>query len=465
MRVMMVRASIAALAVAAIGLGAAPADAQFAPRGRPLFGAANLRAGFTPDPHVLTGTMGGPVRANQINSSCRGYITPQPSHIVRTRTGFRNLRFVVSAQRDATMMVMLPNGQILCDDDGGERMNPLIQASVPPGDIRVWVGAYSQSNVGQRYSIGFTELSHVTANNIPAGGGGPVVTPVQPVVPGGLQAQMAPLFGQIALRSGFMPDPHIRSGTAGGPIRANQVSSRCRGHITPQPSHVLMAQNGFRQLRILVNGRSDTTLVVMLPNGQILCDDDGGHGNDPIVVTRTAPGPVRIWVGTYSSSQAGRAPYNIGFSELAHLNTNNIPEPGNGGQVIVGGNAPPPPPVGDVVQCQAGIPVTLMGPGMTSNTIAMWRPRRGSPTQITLRGRSVLAGNVTLGTVPPGMRDPVITVTQQRNGNLVVRAEQPPQGRRDRGQQLLMLVRWAGRPTVSERWTGTATQRGPRWSR
>ena len=59
----------------------------------------------------------------------------------------------------------------------------------------------------------------------------------------------------------------------------------------------------------------------------------------------------------------------------------------------------------------------------------------------------------------------VVTVMQRPNGTLLVRAEQPPMGRGDRGEQMLLLVRWAGRPTIAERWSGTAVQRGPRWSR
>ena len=112
-----------------------------------------------------------------------------------------------------------------------------------------------------------------------------------------------------------------------------------------------------------------------------------------------------------------------------------------------------------------GIPVTLMGPGMTGDTVAVWSPRGGPPTQISLSGRALLAGGVTLGAVPPTMSDPIVTVTQQRNGNLVARAEQPGTGRGDPGQAMLLLIRWAGRPTVSDRWSGTAIQRGPRWGR
>lgn len=453
----------AALAVLAVG---SLAEAQWAPNARPLYGRVNLRAGFVPDPQILSGQVGGPVQASSINSSCRGYITPVPSHVISSRTGFRQLRFVVSAQSDSTLMVMLPNGQVLCDDDSGEGLNPLVAVSAPPGEIRVWVGSYSQSSSGSPYQMGVTELAHITANNL--GGGGPVAVPPRPPVGGSpVSPNLPPLFGSTNLRAGFVPDPTIVSGMAGGPITASVLQSGCRGYISPQPSHVLMSQTGFRNIRIVVNSGTDTTLTVMLPNGQILCNDDGGGGLNPMVESGSPPGPIRVWVGTYSSS-ARQAPYNLGFTELSHVTSANIPQPGGGGGVVVQRPPPPPPPPpppADLVTMMADIPVTLMGPGMAGNTVAVWNPSGGPPTQIRLNGRSLVAGSVSIGDIPLSMRDPVITVTERRNGTLLVRAEQPPMGRGDRGQQILYLVRWQGRPAVAERWSGTAVQRGPRWSR
>ncbi|HJL15482.1 MAG TPA: hypothetical protein RMH99_07505 [Sandaracinaceae bacterium LLY-WYZ-13_1] len=446
----------------AMTMAAPAAEAQLAARGRPQHGAASLRQGFMPDPHILRGTMGGPVRASQVNSSCRGHITPNPSHVIRTRTGFRQIRFVVNGARDSTLLVMLPNGQVICDDDGGEGTHALISTSSPPGRIRVWVGSYSSSSTGQPYTLGVTELGHIAASNLPSPSGG--AAPSRPPQASGLSPQMPPGFGRVALRSGFMPDPHVVSGVAGGPVSASSVSSSCRGHVTPQPSHVIQSPTGFRSIRFVVNSSTDTTLLVMLPNGNIVCDDDGGNGLNPLVATNSPPGAIRVWVGTYSGGRTGR--YNLGISELSSVGTSNIPQPGQGGPQVVQPQQPTPPQQqANVVQMQAGIPVTLMGPGMTGTTIAVWDPRGGPSTRVQLNGRSLVAGGVTLGAVPPTMRDPVVTVTQRRNGSLVLRAEQPGSGRGDPGQAMLLLVRWAGRPTVANRWTGTARQRGPRWGR
>jgi hypothetical protein len=308
--------------------------------------------------------------------------------------------------------------------------------------------------------MGVTELPHITWQNLGAGG----VAPPPPVARG-INPNAPPAYGTVQLRSGFMPDPHVVSGLAGGPIQASQADANCRGYITPNPSHVLSSPTGFRTLRIAANAAGlDSTLVVMLPNGQILCDDDGGSSMQPIVTTNgVPPGPVRVWVGAYS--QGGNGPYNLGFSELSSVGTANIPAPGGIVRPQPQPQPQPQPPAGEVVPMQPGIPVTLFGPGMDANTIALWRPTGVPPVRVTYSNRVILAGSVQIASIPAPMQDPIVTVVQQRNGQMVARAEQPPSGGRDRGQAVVYLVRFDGQPVVADQWSGTAVQRGPRWSR
>lgn len=445
---------------------------------RPLYGALNLRAGFTPDPQLMRGNMGGTVDASRFNPSCSGSVHPQPSHVVRSRTGFRNIRFVVSSEADATLMVRLPNGAVLCDDDGGEGLNPLIETASPAGEIHIWVGVWSSRNEGQPYTIGITELPHITASTLQA------PTNAVHARPGaGITPNAQPAFGTATLRPGFMPDPHVVAGRAGGPIAASNIDPSCRGYISAQPSHVVMTQASFPNFRVVVNaGHLDTTLVVMTANGQVFCNDDGGAGagTNPVVQLRTSPGPLRIWVGTYSAAQSG--PYNVGFTELGHITPATLPAPG----VVVMPHPQVRPqvhpqvqvqpqiqqvqqqvvPVAAVVSMQVNIPVTLMGPGLESGTVALWQPRGGTPTQISLNGRALMAGPVSLAVLPPSMEEPVVTVMQQRDGTMIVRAEQVPLDARSRGGETMILrVRWEGHPVVADRWTGGFGQPGPRWAR
>ncbi len=466
-----VRVAVTAWAVMA---AASSASAQFiAPGAPPQYGAVQLRSGFMPDPHVLEGMGGGPVSLSSVDGSCRGYAQQAPSHVLVAQTGFRYLAVLVNAGFDTTLMVQTPDGRVYCNDDG-DGLQARVELSTGPGAIRIWVGAYSSSGGGP-YRIGFTELQHVRRDAIGLPGGGVVGMPPPPASV--LRPGAPPLYGGIAARAGLRPDPMLLTGSAGGPIRASDVSSGCRGYVTPEPSHVITAQSGFRNLRFVVSATHDTTLLIQYPDGRVACDDDGGGSLNPLVEGPTGPGQIFVWVGSYSSGRAG--PYTLGLSELPTTSHQTLGGGGGGGPVVV---APPPPvvtappPDAAMVNLQPRIPVTIFGPGMTTTTFAVWSPRGGPRVEIGIQpsGSSIAitarmgAAPLTLLTVPADVaRESVVTVTQRPDQRVLVRAERPPGGP-DPGAQLLLLVQWpraGSAPEISEQWAGTFRDRAPRWAR
>ncbi len=107
--------------------------------------------------------------------------------------------------------------------------------------------------------------------------GGTTDVPTPPVldtppVLGTTPAVPAPgaIGGTISLAPGFMPDPWMSTGAAGGPIAASTMNSDCRGYITAEPSAVLNATGAFTNLRILASSSADTTLVVQRADGTFL---------------------------------------------------------------------------------------------------------------------------------------------------------------------------------------------------
>ncbi len=145
----------------------------------------------------------------------------------------------------------------------------------------------------------------------------------------------------ITIAPGFIPDPQTSGGTAGGPIAASGMSAECRGYIAAQPNVILNTTSPFANLRIIVNSNADTTLVVQRADGTFACNDDT-EGLNPHVSGPLGLGQHRVWIGTYSSSQAGAA-YTIGFTELMHVTSASLgqamPIPNTGG-VIAGGGIP-----------------------------------------------------------------------------------------------------------------------------
>ncbi|AKF03679.1 pre-peptidase C-terminal domain-containing protein [Sandaracinus amylolyticus] len=150
-------------------------------------------------------------------------------------------------------------------------------------------------------------------------------TAVAPVAPG----------ATISLAPGFMPDPQVSTGAAGGPVAANTMSPDCRGHIPAQPSLIINATAAFANLRIVASSSADTTLVVQRADGTFLCNDDS-EGLNPIVQGAFGPGQHRVWVGTWSPTGAGAA-YTLGVTELASVTAASL---GAAGGAAAGGGTP-----------------------------------------------------------------------------------------------------------------------------
>ncbi len=157
-------------------------------------------------------------------------------------------------------------------------------------------------------------------------------------------------FGQVSLRSGFTPDPHVTTVNAGGPIDVSTVSpsENCRGFIAGRPSFTLRYRAGELPLFIGVAADADTTLVVKGPNGQWMCDDDSGDDLNPVISwDNPRSGRYQIWVGRFGTEET--VPANLYISEIsgpANAVPANAPdftlEPNYGTIELVSGFTPDP---------------------------------------------------------------------------------------------------------------------------
>ncbi len=293
-------------AVALVTFGAARAEAQ-----RSNFGTIDLTPGFVPDPHVVEGRSGGETNANTLSENCRGWISSTPDHILQVHGRFNWLRIFAQSTGDTTLVIQNARGRVLCDDDTFDR-NPAIEGDLPEGTYRIWIGSYSHGET-LPYQLKFTELRSVTPSSR-------AETPVPPQTgPSdanrGLQIDATQgNFEAVNLRSGFTPDPARKTGVSGGQLDASHLGNGCRGWIAGRPDHILRLTSNFNFFRIFVTSDSDTTLVVRLPNGRFVCNDDANNLNPAISRNRWRRGLYRVWVGSYS--EGDNSQYNIGFTEL-----------------------------------------------------------------------------------------------------------------------------------------------------
>jgi len=288
-------------ASAALALLVTPAFAQqINSRATGTFGQVNLRAGFTPDPHVTTVNAGGPIDVSTVSDNCRGFIAANPSFTLNYRKGDYPLYVGVVSEGDTTLVVRGPNRQWMCDDDT-DGLNPVISWTNPrSGRYQIWVGHFGTSELvpAQLY------ISEV---------GGPA-----DAVPQDLPDFTAtPNYGVIDLVSGFQPDPHTVNVTAGGEYNAYQIPG-CVGSVSRAPDYRVNFTAGSAGLPLVfsVQSDADTTLVINDAEGNWVCDDDGGNEglNPAVTFANPISGQYDIWVGSYVEGELPPAVLHV--SEL-----------------------------------------------------------------------------------------------------------------------------------------------------
>ncbi|MFT5355655.1 MAG: hypothetical protein ACI9KE_002874 [Polyangiales bacterium] len=289
-----------------------PATAVASPNtgGPSNYGTVTLSAGFMPDPRTAQGVAGGSRNAHSLNSpGCRGYLATEPDHLFVATSNFTNLRIMVRAIEDTTLVIQKPDGSYVCDDDT-EGRNPVVQAIFTPGTYKIFVGSYRASE-RPNYTIGFSELGSVVPSSLPA----PALTPT--TEPAATSEQI------VTLSRGFMPDPKIVMGNTSGTVSANSMGASCIGYVPAAPNHTLVLQSDSPNLRIMARSTTDTMLAIRRPDGSIVCNDDAsGQGFNPVIPGPFTAGTYQIYVGTFGLNSA--AAYRLGFSELSSVDTNDI---------------------------------------------------------------------------------------------------------------------------------------------
>ncbi len=136
---------------------------------------------------------------------------------------------------------------------------------------------------------------------------------------GGVAAQnynLRPSFGTANLHFNFQPDPFVVNVTAGGNIPAERIGGPgCVGSIAQPPDVRLNYQaGGGLPLYISARSRWDVTLVVNLPNGQWVCNDDLIGTNPGMIFRRPMSGQYDIWIGHYDRGRG--VPAQLVISEI-----------------------------------------------------------------------------------------------------------------------------------------------------
>jgi serine protease Do len=124
----------------------------------------------------------------------------------------------------------------------------------------------------------------------------------KPPVKGGPDISLPPTFGSVTLKTGFTPDPYVKKLTAGGPI--NTKLGGVNAFVAKAPDFKLHYTAGDTfPLIFHVRSEGDTTLLINLPNGTWIANDDGGKGLNPMLrLNNPMSGRYDIYVGTFGKT-------------------------------------------------------------------------------------------------------------------------------------------------------------------
>lgn len=108
---------------------------------------------------------------------------------------------------------------------------------------------------------------------------------------------LKPTFGSVTLNAGFAPDPWVKELIAGGPIQTGKGG--VNAWVANPPDFQVYYTAGPFVLTFYVRSDADTTLLINLPDGTWVADDDGdGFPNPKLSFARPQSGRYDIWVGT-----------------------------------------------------------------------------------------------------------------------------------------------------------------------
>lgn len=119
--------------------------------------------------------------------------------------------------------------------------------------------------------------------------------------------QLQPVFGEIILSAGFLPDPYTRRITAGGrhSIRGC-LGFNWPGFVARRPDFSLYWTGTSRRMSIYVETRADSVLLINAPDLSWSYNDDinlqAGDLRSGITFINPRQGRYDIWIGSYDGS-------------------------------------------------------------------------------------------------------------------------------------------------------------------
>ena len=268
----------------------------------------DIQAGNPLDPFIVSVNGGGSLNASALGGECSGYVNIEPVARINWQGEASMSRVFFYSDHDPTLIVQTPDGEFHCNDDANVLLlDPSITFENPqPGIYNIWVGSYHPDQLIPGVLV-VTTREDVRVETFTLDGlikRGPIADVTQ--APGGRATQELVdaiknmKKGVKTLKPG---KPLTVRVTADGNIPAFEFKVEgqiCNGFIKGTPDLAFDWNGKSDQLNIFFEGDGDSTLLVVTPDGRVLCNDDAqlGENINPLVtIEQPEKGRYAAFVG------------------------------------------------------------------------------------------------------------------------------------------------------------------------
>jgi len=293
---------------------AVPVQAQAAdPFGDSTLATIDLGAGFILDPYFLRVIGGGDVPASEIDDACSGFVDDDPNVVLNWSGESESLTIFVYSDSDPVLVIETPEGEYLCNDDLDQVvLDPAITLEDPAeGEYHIHVGSYKADEPALGYLVitemdVTDELADLDLTPLLDRREYPVADLLLPNVDiNDLYLQESGIFGHAELSPGF---ESVELFSAGGgnlavyPLDGEQTG--CQGNVSRVPIYSF-SWSGNGDLSAYFEAEEDSSLMIVTPSGEIICNDNATEDNlNPLVnILRAAEGDYDIFIGSLVPGQ------------------------------------------------------------------------------------------------------------------------------------------------------------------
>lgn len=268
----------------------------------------DIQAGNPLDPFIASVNGGGSYNASSLGGDCSGFVNIQPVVRINWEGKADLAKIFFFSDHDPTLIIQSPDGAFHCNDDASDLLlDPSVTFENPADGIyNIWVGSYYPDQLIPGVLV-VTTREDVSVDTFTLNGlikRGPVmdVTARTDARPVKALIDIIQRQKQNIKKIKASGKDHTVQVTVDGDVPAfefNVPDQICNGFIKEKPDYAFDLTGETDALSIYFEGDGDTSLIVVTPGGDVLCNDDAasGNANPLVVVQKPVQGRYAVFVG------------------------------------------------------------------------------------------------------------------------------------------------------------------------